>query len=149
MKMRTVPALVPSLVKPTLDTAFHVEYAWWTQRNLNLSAELRAHLCDTHRSVFTDEVDTEEWIDWVDQKTGEVTLVHGLQHILRVHCSKEPDYIESGMSLVDAVLRVFLANGNSPLTPRELAEFIGRRPEKILQTLSGRRVYKGIRPYAS
>ena len=148
MKMRTVPLLVPALVKPTLDTPFHVEYTWWDRRKLNLSAELRAHLCDTHRAVFTDEVDTDERIDWVDQKSGEVTQVHGLQHILRVHCSNEPGYIDSGLSLVDAVLRVFLANGNSPLTPNELAAIIGRRPEKILQTLSGRRVYKGLRPYA-
>jgi hypothetical protein len=140
--------LVPALVKPTLDTPFHVEYGWWDRGNLNLSYELRAHLCDTHRSVFTAEVDMDERIDWVDQNTGEVTQVHGLQHILRVHCSKEPGYIDSGLSLVDAVLRIFLANGNSPLTPRQLGELIGRRPERILQTLSGRRVYKGIRPCA-
>jgi hypothetical protein len=49
--------------------------------------------------------------------------------------------------LVDAVLRVFLANGNTPQTPRELGEKLGRRPETILRTLSGRQVYKGIRPY--
>lgn len=147
MKMRPVPPLVPDLVKPTLDTPFHVEYDWWEQRDLNFSAELRSHLCETHRSVFTPEVDTDERIDWVNERTGEVTQVHGLQHILRVHCSKEPGYINSGMSLVDSVLRVFLANGNRPMNAKELGEVIGRRPEKILQTLSGRRVYKGIRPY--
>ena len=146
MKMRKVPPLVPGLVKPTVDTQFHLEYAWWDRRNLNLTAELLAHLCDTHRSVFADSVEDER-IDWVDLKSGAVTQVHGLQHILAVHCSKEPGYIHSSLSLVDAVLRVFLENGNSPLTPRELAAVIGRRPEKILQTLSGRRVYKGIRPY--
>jgi hypothetical protein len=147
MKMPSVPPLVPALVKPTLDTPFHVDYDWWERRNLNLSAELRAHLCISHREVFTAEVDTDERIDWVDQRTGEVTQVHGLQHILRVHCSKEPGYIHSSLSLVDAVLRVFLANGNSPLTANQLSQAIGRRPEKILQTLSGRRVYKGLRPY--
>jgi hypothetical protein len=148
-KLGSIPPLVPALVRPTLDTPFHVDYQWWDRRNLNLSAELRAHLCDTHREVFTDEVDTDERIDWVNQRTGEVTQVHGLQHILRVHCSKEPGYIDSGLSLVDAVLRVFLANGNSPMSAKELASVIGRRPEKILQTLSGKRVYKGLRPYVS
>ncbi len=147
MNRTPVPPLVPALVKPTLDTPFHVEYGWWDRRNLNFSVELRAHLCDTHRSVFTADIDADERIDWVDEKTGEVTQVHGLQHILRAHCSMEPGYLNDGLTLVDAVLRVFLANGNRPLTPRELGEELGRLPEKILQTLSGRRVYKGLRPY--
>lgn len=147
MSRLSVGPLVSALVKPTVDTPFHVEYAWWDRGNLNFSSELRAHLCETHRRIFTAGVDTDERIDWVDERTGEVTQVHGPQHILRVHCSREPDYFDDGLSLVDAVLRVFLANGNSPQTPRELGETLGRRPEKILKTLSGRRVYKGIRPH--
>jgi hypothetical protein len=50
-------------------------------------------------------------------------------------------------SISIAVLTVFLANGNTPLTPKELGERLGRPPQMILRTLSGRRVYKGIRPY--
>lgn len=85
-------------------------------------------------------------IDWVDEKTGEVRQVIGLQHVLQTHCSKQPGYINDDLSLVDAAFRVFLANGNSPLTCKELSGIIGQPPQKILQTLSGRRIYKGIRP---
>ena len=56
------------------------------------------------------------------------------------------NYINENLSLVDAVFRVFLARGNKPLTCRELGSITGRLPETILRTLSGRRVYKGIRP---
>ena len=142
-----MPSTMPALVKPTLDTPFHIEYAWWERNNLDFSVELRAHLCPTHRSVFEAAVDAEERIDWIDERTGEVTQVFGVQHVLHVHCSKQPGYISESLSLVDAVLRVFLANGNKPLTCRELSALIARQPERILQTLAGRQVYKGLRPH--
>ena len=136
---------LPALVKPTLDTPFHIDYDWWERSNLGISVELRAHLCQEHRDVFSDHFDTEK-IDWVDGKTGEVVQVDGLQHVLQVHCSKQPGYISEDLSLIDAVFRVFLANGNTPLTCQELSNVVGQMPDKILRTLSGLRIYKGLRP---
>jgi len=141
----TVPPSLPTLVKPTLDTPFHVDYNWWERKELLIGVELRTHLCEEHREVFSAHFDTEK-IDWVDEQTGEVTQIDGLQHVLQVHCSKQPGYINEDLSLVDTIFRVFLANGNAPLTCRELSSIIGHPPEKILRTLSGRHIYKGIRP---
>jgi hypothetical protein len=143
-KVTTVSPSLPTLVKPTLDTPFHIDYEWWKRKGLHISVELRTHLCPEHRKVFGEHFDTEK-IDWVDKQTGEVTQVD-LQHILRVHCSKQPGYINEHLSLIDAIFRVFLANGNTPSTCEELSNIIGHPPEKILRTLAGRRVYKGIRP---
>jgi hypothetical protein len=145
MSKITVPPTLPTLVKPTLDTPLHIDYAWWERRGLQIDVELRAHLCQEHQAIFSEHFDTEK-IDWVDKKTGEVTKVDGLQHVLQVHCSQQPDYINEDLSLVDAVFRVFLANDNEPMTSEELSAITGRPAEKILSTLSGRRVYKGIRP---
>lgn len=145
MSKVTIPPTVPKLVKPALDTPFHIDYAWWERQGLQITVELRAHLCQEHQAVFSDHFDIEE-IDWVDEKTGEVTKVNGLQHVLQVHCSKQPDYINDDLSLVDAVFRVFLANGNKPLTSEELGAITGRSAERILSTISGLRVYQGIRP---
>jgi hypothetical protein len=145
MSKITIPPTIPKLVKPTLDTPFHIDYAWWEQKGLQISVELRAHLCQEHQAVFSDHFDTEE-IDWVDKKTGEVTRVDGLQHALQAHCSKQPNYINDDLSLVDAVFRVFLANGNEPMTSKELSAATGRPAERILSTLSGLRIYQGIRP---
>jgi hypothetical protein len=86
-------------------------------------------------------------IDWVDADTAEVQRVDGLQHTLRIHCAAQPGYLTDHTSLVDAVFRVFMANGNQPLTPLELGERIQRSPDTILRTLAGQRVYKGLRPY--
>jgi hypothetical protein len=143
-KIPVHPSL-PALVKPTLDTPFHIDYDWWERNNLHINVELRAHLCQEHRDVFSDHFDTEK-IDWVDGRTGEVTQVDGLQHVLQIHCSKQPGYINANLSLIDAIFRVFLANGNSPLTCQELSNIVGQMPDKILRTLSGLRIYKGIRP---
>ncbi len=145
MRKITVPPSLPALVKPTLDTPFHIDYTWWERQGLDIDVELRAHLCQEHRESFSGHLDTKK-IDWVDEETGEITQVNGLQHVLQIHCSKQPDYIDTHLSLVDAVFRVFLANGNKPLTCRELGSIVGHLPEKILRTLTGRQVYKGLRP---
>ncbi len=71
----------------------------------------------------------------------------GIQHALISHCSQQPDYLTPQTSLVNAIFRLFLANGNQPLSPRQMGESLGRPPQMILRTLSGSRVYKGIRPY--
>ena len=141
----TVPPSLPKMVKPTLDTPFHIDYGWWERKGLHIGVELQIHLCQEHRVVFSEHFDTEK-LDWVNEKTGEVTQVDGLQHVLQVHCSKQPGYINEHLSLVDAIFRVFLANGNTPLTCRELSSIIGHPPKKILRTLAGRQIYKGIRP---
>ena len=131
--------------KPTLDTPFHISLEWWERAGLDMRVELRSHLCSEHQAVFADHFDIEV-IDWVDPRTGEVTPVDGLQHIIREHCSHQPGYVGDDISLVDAVFRVLLANGNTPMSPRELADATGRSAATILRTLSGRETYKGLRP---
>jgi hypothetical protein len=147
MSKIAVPSKPPMLVKPTLETPFHIDYAWWERKGLQIDVELRSHLCPEHQATFGEAFDTKK-TDWVDMRTGEVSQVNGLQHVLQVHCSKQPDYINENLSLVDAIFRVFLANGNKPLTCQQLSEAIGRPAETILHTLGGLQVYMGIRPAA-
>jgi hypothetical protein len=85
-------------------------------------------------------------VDWVDPETAEVQRVDGLQNILITHCARQRTFITQQTTLVDSVFRLLLANGNTPLTPEELAEQLGRDSQLILRTLSGLRVYKGLRP---
>jgi len=146
MAEMTIPASLREVVKPTLDTPLNIDYGWWDRNDLDIGIELRAHLCKEHKQAFGRSVGAEEKIDWIDKQTGEVRRVNGLQHVLHIHCSKQPDYINDDLSLVDAVFRVFLARGNKPLSARELGSVTGRYPERILRTLTGRRIYKGICP---
>ena len=48
------------------------------------------------------------------------------------------------------IFRIFLLNGNQPLTPRELAQQMPwTGAETILRTLASGQVYLGIRPASS
>jgi hypothetical protein len=133
------------LVRPTLDTKFHIDYTWWDRADRELEVYLLGQLCPEHRAAYAD-LDAKTMVDHVDPRTGEVKRVLGIQHALITHCAKQPDYVTPQTSLVNAVFRLFLANGNTPLTPAEIGQRLGRSPTTILKTLSSQRVYKGIRP---
>jgi hypothetical protein len=135
------------LIKPTLKTKFHIDFDWWERESREFRVYLTSHLCPEHQAAFA-EYAGGEVIDVVDAETAEVRKEDGIQHALRTHCSQLPDFMTSHTSLVDAVFRVFIANGNQPLSPEELADRIGRSGQAgtILRTLSGARVYKGLRP---
>jgi hypothetical protein len=106
---------------------------------------LRSYLCPEHQLAFA-EMDMNAQVDWVDPETAEVQPVDGLQHVLITHCAKEPGFVTEQSAIVDGIFRLFLANGNTPLTPLELGEKLGRPAVTILKLLSGTRVYKGLRP---
>jgi hypothetical protein len=135
-----------SLVKPTIQTPFHIDFDWWRQNDRNWHVELRGLLCAEHQQAFAD-LPEEQLIDWVDPQTAEVRQVDGLQNTLISHCARQEGFVSAQTALVDAVFRVLLSNGNTPLSAAELAQRLGRPPEIILRTLAGPHVYKGIRPY--
>jgi hypothetical protein len=134
-----------SLVKPTLQTRYHIDFDWWSQSDRDWRVHLSSLLCPEHQEAFAD-FKADEMVDWVDPETAEVQMVDGLQHILITHCAKEEGFISERTALVDAVFRLFLANGNDPMTVSDLAERLGRPAHILLKTLSGGRVYRGIRP---
>ncbi|MEJ5200911.1 MAG: hypothetical protein WHV66_01650 [Anaerolineales bacterium] len=135
-----------SIVKPNLSTPFHIDFEWWRQHDNNWRIYLHSCLCEEHQAAFSD-INQNSFIDWVDPQTAEVKPIDGLQNILVNHCAKQPGFVTSNTTLVDAVFRVFLANGNTPLSPIQLAQQTGKPAETILRTLSGPTVYKGIRPF--
>ena len=137
-----------SLVKPTVDTPFHVDFDWWKKNERDWHVYLRSLLCAEHQEAFAN-VDEGESIDWVDPVTAEVKQVEGVQNALMTHCVRQPDFLTIQTALVEAVFRLFLASGNVPMTSKEMGARLSRPPETILRTLAGARVYKGIRPHSS
>ncbi|MGD8632568.1 MAG: hypothetical protein PVF85_03300, partial [Anaerolineales bacterium] len=127
-------------------TKFHIDFEWWDRAERDLDVYLRSHLCPEHQEAFAD-INADAMVDTVHPETAEVTRVLGVQHTLITHCALQDDYLTPQTTLVNAVFRVFLSNGNIPLSPIELGEKLNRPPRMILRTLSGPRVYKGIRPY--
>ncbi|MDO9301249.1 MAG: hypothetical protein Q7T89_07690 [Anaerolineales bacterium] len=135
-----------SLLKPTTKTPFHIDFDWWKKNERDWHIFLRSLLCTEHQQAFAE---TEEggMIDWVDPKTAEVKQVDGIQHALMSHCALLPGFSDSHTAMVEAVFRIFLVNGNVPMSADDIAKRLERPADTILRTISGARVYRGLRPY--
>jgi hypothetical protein len=136
-----------SLLKPTLKTPFHIDFDWWEQNDRDWHVFLRSLLCPEHQHSLA-EVAEDALLDWVDPKTAEVKQVDGIQHVLLHHCALQPEFTNRQTTVVEAVFRLMLVNGNQPLSAAQLGQRLGRPAETILRTLAGTRVYRGIRPVA-
>ncbi len=135
----------PSLLKPTLQTPFHIDFQWWKQNERDWHIFLRSLLCDDHQEVFAN-MEEGQLIDWIDPVTAEVKPVDGIENALMSHCALEPEFVNARTSLVEAVFRVFLINGNVPMSAEDLSVRLNRPADTILRTLAGPRVYRGLRP---
>lgn len=135
-----------SIIKPTIDTPFHIDFEWWKSNDNNWRVFLLDYLCQEHQKVFENS-DDDILIDWVDPETAEIHKVDGLQNILMSHCARQPGFVTINTAIVDAVFRIFLSNGNTPLSPAQLSLLVEQPAQKILQTFGGFQIYKGIRPY--
>jgi hypothetical protein len=136
-------------VKPTLDTKFHIDFAWWQKHTQSLKTHLQSHACQRARELYEDQGPDEKF-DWIHPETGEVFQLDTLWYLIHHHCSHDPDFLYAPTPLVTSIFRAFIANNNTPLTPIEIYERIQKKsPEMILRTIGGRRVFNGIRPAAS
>jgi len=137
-----------SLIRPNTTTPFHIDFDWWKKNERDWHVYLRSLLCIEHQETFAN-IEEGQVIDWVDPDTAEVKPVDGLQNTLMSHCVKQPDFLTQQTAMVEAVFRLFLTNGNIPMSADELAERLHRPAITILRTLGGKRVYKGIRPVST
>jgi hypothetical protein len=135
-----------SLLKPSVDTPFHIDFEWWKKNERDWHVFLRSLLCAEHQASFV-EMEEGELIDWIDPQTAEVKPVDGVQHALMTHCALQPEFSDARTAMVEAVFRIFLVNGNVPMSAADLGKKLGRPADTILRTLAGPRVYRGLRPY--
>lgn len=137
-----------SLLKPTSKTPFHIDFEWWQKNERDWHVFLRSFLCAEHQESLAG-LDESGLIDWIDPKTAEVKQVDAVQHALISHCAQLPEFVSQRTALVEAVFRLFLANGNIPMSAEELSAKLGKSADTILRTIAGPRVYRGLRPILS
>lgn len=137
-----------NLVRPDINTKFHVDYEWFAERGRDIRVLIQEQLCSECRPKFEDDPNRQD-IDWVDPSTGEVTVVDGLTYRLRECCSQRDDYITPSTPLAAAIFRVLVADGDTPLSAAEISERIGKsNPKTMLRILLGNemRSHYGVRP---
>ena len=77
---------------------------------------------------------------------AEVKQVDGIQHALMNHCALQPEFVNAKTTVVEAVFRLMLVNGNQPMSVAEMAKKLGKSADTILRTIGGTHVYRGIKP---
>jgi len=135
-----------SLIKPTLQTPFHIDFEWWRNNDTNWHVALQSLLCPEHQVIFAG-LPEGQMIDWVDPETAEVRQLDGLQNTIIIHCAQQPGFLDEHTALVDAIFRLLLVSGNTPMSAEELGARLNRPADVILKTIAGSRVYKGLKPY--
>ncbi len=132
--------------KPDQQTRFHIDMVWWDESGLDFRLYLRDHLCDICRERYPDHRQTDA-VDWINPETAEVLRTDALVQCLRTYCMDSSEFLSPKLPLITAVFRVFLANGNEPLSATELHEYIPWKTEgQILQLLSTPTAHLGVRP---
>lgn len=135
-----------SLAKPTIQTPYHIDFDWWSQNERNWRIHLLNYLSPDHRQAFS-EGHNHDLFDVIDAQTAEVRQVDGLRYLLMSVYAQQAGFITESSSLVESIFRLLLANGNQPMTPFEIGAHLNRPAETILQMLSGKQIYRGLRPY--
>lgn len=111
------------------EARYFIDQQWYDERGLSFSTVARARLCAS--CVGKLGTFTEERFPVVDPKSKRVTFefrkvpyAANPLPIIRDCCSRSRDYITPETPLLEALFRVFLANGNQPMTPATLRDHL-------------------------
>lgn len=135
-----------SLVRPTVDTAFQIDFEWWASRDPAWKLSLTSLLSQEEKDKYSSVIDGDSMVDFIDPRTGKVALVDGLQNIIVSEIATKESFLNPKIAITEGIFRLFMKNGNLPLTPNEMSEELNRDAKIILRTLLGVRPPKGIRP---
>jgi hypothetical protein len=141
---------------------YYIDEKWFTEHNKSFRAVAQTRMCPSCRKKLGTEV--QERVPTIDQRGRVVYEMRSVPFAsnplteIRRHCSKESGYLTAETPLVEALFRVFLANGNQPIdldTIREqLATYVppGERPRnytpELLQRLLETDNRYGLRQFA-
>lgn len=134
------------VLRLTVNTKFHIDFSWWEKQNKDIRVFMRDLLCPESREALA-TMPQGQMVDVVDPETAEVLRVDPIWEAIRSCCSLKPGYMTADTPLLDSIFRIFLANGNKPLSVLELHQRMDKRPpEVILRLLTKGQVYMGIKP---
>ncbi len=129
-----------------VDTKFYIDLEYWKSQGRDFREQLYDELCEGCRQRYPLEVQRE--VDRVNPTTGEVARWDALWECLADECGHQPDFVGPRMPLTRAIFRALLANGNEPLSAKELHKRIGKGSPHIIlkELLSPEMELEGITP---
>ena len=145
-------------------TPYFIDESWFDENNFVFNDFVQARMCESCVGRLGEEV--EERYTVFDPKTKRATFdfkktTYGANpaRVIRDCCSKKKDYITPDMATLEAIFRIYLANGNVPMpighVREQLAEWCPGGgcqwlllPIEALERLVQNDRYYGIRPHA-
>jgi hypothetical protein len=97
---------------------YYIDEKWYTEHNKSFRAVAQTRMCATCRKKLGTEV--QERVPTIDARGRVVyemrSVPFGSNPLseIRRHCSKEAGYLTAETPILEALFRVFLANGNQP-----------------------------------
>ena len=70
-----IPRKPSTLIKPTLDTKFNVDYSWWGRNAEDLRTYLLSHVLPEQRERIS-QSEEHRVVDFIDPETGETVLLY-------------------------------------------------------------------------
>ena len=111
------------------ETRFFVDPQWYEDRGMAFNVVAQARLCSSCATKLGTFV--EERYPIIDPKTKRVSFEYrrvpyaaNPLPIIRDCCSRARDYITPDTPLLEAIFRVFLANGNQPMSVSAVREHL-------------------------
>ena len=117
---RTNAELDESSAEEQAKPWYHVDLDWYAQHGLSFADVARARMDEACRAKIGTE--TEERVPVLDKATGRMKVeprrtTYGSDplKVIKEHCSRQKTYIHRDMPTLEAVFRIYLANGNQPM----------------------------------
>jgi hypothetical protein len=106
---------------------YHIDRSWFDEQGLSFDDLLIERMCDGCRGKLGETV--EERFTAFDKKSGRMSFElrrvpygHNPMKVIREDCAKKKGYISPDMPTLEAVFRIYLANGNQPMPLEHVRE---------------------------
>jgi hypothetical protein len=106
---------------------YEIDPSWFDENGLSFHEIVRARICDACRAKMGSEV--EERVAVFDKEAGRPKFelrrtAYGSEpmRVIREHCGRAKNYINRDMPTLEAIFRIFLANGNQPMPLQHVRE---------------------------
>jgi hypothetical protein len=106
---------------------YNIDPSWFAENNLSFEEVVRARMCESCQARLGSEV--EERIPVFDKASGRMKFelqsgIYGSDplKVIREHCGRAKNYIHRDMPTLEAIFRIFLANGNQPMPLEHVRE---------------------------
>lgn len=149
--------------EPEEARRYFIDVSWFEENEIDFADVVRARFCDSCKAKLGTEV--EERVPVFDRKTGRATfefrrVPYGANPVktIRDCCSRKKDFISADTPTLEAIFRIFLANGNQPMPMEHVREQLSEwcpgggcqwllLPVEVLERLVTADNYYGIRPH--